>query len=280
MQCTIRTILIASLIVLSSIAHALPIEQLKHVSDAVVSICRGGSLNGASDSIEVVLEGNTQVVILKKLAELGVNGRARISKEEWSGIKAMANERLFHECVQKTLPLLLFSLENDTRKKTKGPTLGDNGFGGGGKYYFRENFRPLYKNRLFQAALSGFAFAKDSSKITVELTSLYEGTLYLRIDTSLETSLIDDRGGLCVDTNKFIDIHGITGDPGRYTPGTPLEKGDIISFSISDLRCSSSIIGNKVSINIPYYYHAYGARLNRMKNSGAGVILYSGIKLN
>jgi uncharacterized protein YjbI with pentapeptide repeats len=95
--------------------HALTTEQLKAVQESVLEMCRGGSLQGEQASVVVKGAGEAKVVLLKKLAELGLKGEVAFSETEWDGIKPLLPETLQHEihvkCVITLTPMILEKLE-------------------------------------------------------------------------------------------------------------------------------------------------------------------------
>ena len=88
-----RYILVSCIFFLfSSFSYAMTEEEVKIVTNSVLEICRGGSLKGKGSSVQVKGEGNVTTVLLRKLADVGLRGEAKFSKEEWEGIKPLLPE--------------------------------------------------------------------------------------------------------------------------------------------------------------------------------------------
>lgn len=104
-------IIVFFLLSFSTQSYALTAEEAKIVRESVIEICRGGSLTGKSSSIQVKAEGKVTTVLFKKLAEAGLNGEAKFSKEEWEGIKPLVPETFdsnaYVKCVTELTPKFL-----------------------------------------------------------------------------------------------------------------------------------------------------------------------------
>jgi len=104
----IRTILALILIFLASVSHAETNQELKIVKNSVLSLCRGGDLSGSNTSILVSGTGGVTTVLLKQLADIGVEGKIEFTKNEWDGIKPLlSNPDTYVDCIIKVTPMFL-----------------------------------------------------------------------------------------------------------------------------------------------------------------------------
>lgn len=82
---------------------ALTQDEVKIVSEAVLEICRGGTLEGTYRNLEITGNGSRQVIVLKKLVEFGIDGSVTFSEGEWKGIQAIIpkdwDQSSHNECV-------------------------------------------------------------------------------------------------------------------------------------------------------------------------------------
>lgn len=109
MKSTVWVIGIMS-ILFGSLAYALDQAQLKELRTAVLEMCRGGSIEGESSRINVVGSATGKIVVVKGLLEGGADAKVELSKEEWDGIKALANPTDYNACVTQTLAILVPAL--------------------------------------------------------------------------------------------------------------------------------------------------------------------------
>lgn len=97
------TIVSALTISVATWATTLKLDELQTVTEAVISLCRGGTLEGESKLFSITGGGDGTVVVLKKLVEIGVDGNIAFTKEEWQGIKAVVpdqwNQSSYNDCV-------------------------------------------------------------------------------------------------------------------------------------------------------------------------------------
>jgi len=98
----------------TSLATALNTGQLVYLQSAVLEMCRGGTIEGKSSKINVKASVQGQLVVIKKLLEGGADAEVEITKEEWDGIKALANPEDYSKCVEATLNLLVPRLDNQS----------------------------------------------------------------------------------------------------------------------------------------------------------------------
>jgi hypothetical protein len=102
-----------SLILLASgIASALDMAQLRELRTAVLEMCRGGTVSGSSSRFEVQVNAKGNLVILKGVGEAGADAKVQLSKEQWTGIQALANPEHYSECVTHTVDTLTRELNN------------------------------------------------------------------------------------------------------------------------------------------------------------------------
>jgi hypothetical protein len=95
----------------SAPAQALDSEQLAYLQRAVIEMCRGGTTEGSSSKINFIASGEARLIVVKGLAEGGGDDKIEVSKEEWDGIKALANPDGYTRCVESTLNLLISKID-------------------------------------------------------------------------------------------------------------------------------------------------------------------------
>ena len=91
----------------SQASYSLDPQQLQALQNAVVSMCRGGTLEGKTSSYEIKGSANGKIIVVKNVAEGGADLSFNVSNEQWEGIKANANSEDYTECVKSTLPMLI-----------------------------------------------------------------------------------------------------------------------------------------------------------------------------
>ncbi len=235
----------------SSIVLAVEAEQLSYVTEAVIAICRGGTKTGDNKSLEIKAEGEGRTIIIKKLIEGGLSGEVKVSEKEWNGITALVDTQRFYECVQEALPILLSSLDDSIDRNSL--TLAEKNYGEGGRFYFKPDFRPEYDNSYFRAYLNGVEFENGKSKLSVEIVTKEKSPIKLHVNLSDETSIIGNRGGACFDKNDKMKVQGIPSGTRGFSRSRSLQLGESISFVISEIPCTSDIVGQKITATIPYY---------------------------
>jgi hypothetical protein len=97
---------------LSSVAYAMPENEVKMiVTDSVLELCGQGSLTEKGTSIQIKREDKITTVLLKKLVDIGLDGKAEFSRKEWAGIQPLLPESLdskaYTECVKTLTPIFL-----------------------------------------------------------------------------------------------------------------------------------------------------------------------------
>lgn len=96
-------------------ARALTQDMIDRVKLSVIELCRGGTIEGSTESVDVTGEAGATVLVLKRLVDLGVNGRVQLSQSEWEGIQAAIPEQwdqsAYNECVNPNMRLFLEKLE-------------------------------------------------------------------------------------------------------------------------------------------------------------------------
>lgn len=100
-------------------ANALSPETMERVKISVIELCRGGTVEGGTQSIDITGEAGATVLVLKRLADLGVSGRVEFSQSEWEGIQAAIPEHwdqsAYNECVTPNLRLFLDKLDQSEK---------------------------------------------------------------------------------------------------------------------------------------------------------------------
>jgi len=110
-----RGLVIATLVVSFNLfvtrpTHALEMAQIEAARDTIIEMCRGGKLVGEARSYKIETQGNVKSVIIKKLVEAGIDGKATFEGEKWTAVKANLSEG-YTQCVNKNFPLILEALE-------------------------------------------------------------------------------------------------------------------------------------------------------------------------
>lgn len=112
---SILVILMASLF--ANGTYALTIEQLQEVKTTVVEICRGGTITGDHQAFSIKGAADGKVVVIKKLAELGINGEIQFSRNEWEGIVALVpkdgDPKEYTHCVDNVFPIIIRELNSN-----------------------------------------------------------------------------------------------------------------------------------------------------------------------
>lgn len=80
--------------------------QLRELRTAVIEMCRGGTVDGEHRSYRIEGSADGKIIVFKKLAELGADGKFELSDDKWSGIEALANPDTYADCVRHTLNIL------------------------------------------------------------------------------------------------------------------------------------------------------------------------------
>ena len=93
-------------------AHALDIAQLRELRITVLEMCRGGTIAGSSSKYDVQANAQGSLVVLKGVGEAGADAKVQLSKEQWEGIRALANPENYSKCVKDTLDTLVGALDN------------------------------------------------------------------------------------------------------------------------------------------------------------------------
>lgn len=97
---------------LLSVAYAMPESEVKMiVTDSVLELCKGWPLAEKGTSVQVKIEDKVTTVLLKKLVDIGLDGKAEFSRKEWAGIQPLLPESLdskaYTECVKTLTPIFL-----------------------------------------------------------------------------------------------------------------------------------------------------------------------------
>ena len=96
---------------LSSVAYAMQENEANIITDSVLELCRGDSLTGKDTSVLVKRESKVTTVLLKKLVDIGLDGKAEFSRKEWADIQPLLPESLdskaYTECVKTLTPIFL-----------------------------------------------------------------------------------------------------------------------------------------------------------------------------
>jgi hypothetical protein len=124
----IRFLLASSLLfVLNSLSYAITDNEVKIVKDSVLELCRGGTDKGNSSSILVEGKGNVTTVMFKKLADVGLSGEAKFSKDEWDGIKPLLPENFdsnaYVKCITDLTPIFLAKFSTTENKPPADPKI-------------------------------------------------------------------------------------------------------------------------------------------------------------
>ncbi len=106
----------ASVIGPCSSCYAVSPEELnRSLSQSVIEICRGGTLNGKNFKIDVEGDARGTIVFLKRLFDAGLDGSIILSQEEWEGIKPLVFENDsragYNACVKDILDRLTPKVE-------------------------------------------------------------------------------------------------------------------------------------------------------------------------
>lgn len=100
-------------------ANAITPEMMDRVKISVIELCRGGTVKGGTESIDISGEAGATVLVLKRLADLGISGRVEFSQSEWEGIQAAIPEQwdqsAYNECVTPNMRLFLEKLEQSEK---------------------------------------------------------------------------------------------------------------------------------------------------------------------
>jgi hypothetical protein len=91
------------------------IAELQAISDTAIQECRGAKFGGSSSLIDVSVNGELNTVVLKKLVDLGGEGKFKFTKEEWNGFRAMTNitHDKYVECVSNAKEFFSKHLEKN-----------------------------------------------------------------------------------------------------------------------------------------------------------------------
>jgi len=110
MKRLVKLLAILSFIYCSSV-FALNTQQLQYLQRAVLEMCRGGNIEGNLSKISVTTSAKGKIVVIKGMLEGGLDASAEVTKEQWDGIKVLANPDNYSQCVESTLNLLVPKLE-------------------------------------------------------------------------------------------------------------------------------------------------------------------------
>jgi hypothetical protein len=81
------------------------------VTDSVLELCGQGSLTEKGTSIQIKREDKITTVLIKKLVDIGLDGKAEFSRKEWADIQPHLPESLdskaYNECVKTLTPIFL-----------------------------------------------------------------------------------------------------------------------------------------------------------------------------
>ena len=109
--------LLSGLVSLKSLAVAaepITAETINQITLSVIELCRGGTLEGSTDTVEISGQGNATVLVLKRLANLGISGRVELSESEWTGMQAVIPEQwdqsAYNDCVNPNVRLFIEKL--------------------------------------------------------------------------------------------------------------------------------------------------------------------------
>lgn len=112
-----------------TIAEALTIEQMNAVKDAVIELCRGGTLEGNATNYVIEGKGEIKSVIIPKLLDAGVKGQVTFSEGEWKGIQASIpkepDQSAWNECATQITALFTEKLQNIASIPVPGAPSGD-----------------------------------------------------------------------------------------------------------------------------------------------------------
>ena len=103
-------LLIPLTLIYSANATALDATQLQKLQNAVIEMCRGGTVEGNSSKIDITASAQGKIIVIKNLMEGGGDATAAITNEQWEGIKALANPEGYSKCVENTLKILVPAL--------------------------------------------------------------------------------------------------------------------------------------------------------------------------
>lgn len=110
---------------------ALDATQLDQLQNAVIEMCRGGTIGGDSSKIKVTAAAQGKIIVIKNLMEGKGDAKVAVTNEQWEGIKALANPEGYSKCVESTLSILVPALsvtsnQNSPRTSVIGNTTGNN----------------------------------------------------------------------------------------------------------------------------------------------------------
>ena len=124
-------LLITLSLIYSTNAAALDATQLHKLQNAVIEMCRGGTVEGNSSKINVTASAQGKIIVIKNLMEGKGDAKVAVTNEQWEGIKALANPEGYSKCVESTLSILVPALSvtsNQSNPKiyVYGDTTGNN----------------------------------------------------------------------------------------------------------------------------------------------------------
>jgi hypothetical protein len=97
-------------------AEALTLEQISDVKNAVLELCRGGTLEGKASNYVIEGNGEVKTILIPKLLDAGAKGQATFSGDEWKWIKASIprewNQTAWNECVNQNTRLFIDKLSD------------------------------------------------------------------------------------------------------------------------------------------------------------------------
>ncbi len=112
-------LLIPLTLIYSTNATALDSSQLHKLQNAVIEMCRGGTVEGKSSTINVTASAQGKIIVIKNLIEGGGDAKAAITNKQWDGIKALANPEGYSKCVESTLNLLVPALSATSNRNNQ-----------------------------------------------------------------------------------------------------------------------------------------------------------------
>ena len=110
----IRLVVFAAIMIAARDVAALTAVQSEAVKDTTIELCRGGTIEG--EAKEYIMEAGAEIrtLIFKRLMDMGIEGKIKLSGETWNGIEALTIDgKDYHKCVEFVVPLLTDRLNQE-----------------------------------------------------------------------------------------------------------------------------------------------------------------------
>jgi hypothetical protein len=123
----VRLMVFSCVALLSANAVALTEKQIQSVTASALELCRGGTLEGEANTYRIEGSAEVRLVIIKALAEAGLEGKVELTGSDWKGIKAVIpkqwNAAEYNKCVIPIINLFIEKLEGDRTAAPLSPSL-------------------------------------------------------------------------------------------------------------------------------------------------------------